>query len=55
MNLPRSFRFCRNQAFPAISDNDIKMAHLSRTVICSLSGTGAATKHVGSSNAGGRT
>lgn len=30
MNLPRSFRFCRNQAFPAITDNDIKMAHLSK-------------------------
>lgn len=33
MNTPRSFSFCSNHVFPAITDNDFKMAHLSRAVI----------------------
>lgn len=33
MNIPRSFSFCSNRVFPAITDNDFKTAHLSRAVI----------------------
>jgi len=32
MNIPRSFSFCSNHVFPAITDNDFKMAHLGRVV-----------------------
>lgn len=35
MNLASSYSFCRNHTFPVITDNDVKLAHLSRTVILS--------------------